>query len=308
MTRVLIDPEGVERAARVLDHVADEYHGLARELRAFPRLPGPLGGWVDAECGRVAGGLNAHAATLNTIAGRLRERARGARMADADGGRDRQGKLPDRFPHWPLRPPPLQPGPADAGSSPEDFLHWLTEEIAVAPAPGGFGLAPGLMKATTSAGGTDAAKVVLGLLILVGALVVGGGLVEMSQSQPQDSSDAKPESVPSAADSSTRCTPQPTFDPDPLSRYRQQLDPATLDAARRELRGEVVARKPDGTPFDHVGKVKDAQRGLKNTIARMQMELRNQNCSPAQLAAARRTLSEASRLLDYSEKYVPPGS
>ena len=229
-------------------------------------------------------------------------------MAGAADGRDRRGKLPDRLPHWPVRPPPLQPRPAEAAPSPEDLLQWLREQVAVTPLPGRFGLAPRFMRATTSRGGTDAAIVLIGLLIMVGALVVGGGLVEMSQSQPQDSSKSKPQSVPTEADTSTRCTPQPTFDSDPLSRYRQQLDPATLDAARRELRGEVVARKPDGTPYDHVGKVKDAQRGLKNTIAEMQKELRKPSCSPAQQVAAQRTLSEASRLLDYSEKYVPPGS
>src|SRR5262249_41242473 len=121
MTRVLIDPDGLERTARVLDHAADEYHGLARELHALPSLPGPIGGWVDAERGGVAGGLDAQAGTLRSIAGGLRERAREARMADAVDARDRRGKLPDRLPHWPLRPPPLQRRPAEA-SSPEDFL------------------------------------------------------------------------------------------------------------------------------------------------------------------------------------------
>ena len=308
MTRVLIDPDGLERTARVLDHVADEYHGLARELHAFPSLPAPIGGWVDAERGRVAGGLNAQAGALHSIAGRLRERAREARMAGAADGRDRGGKLPDRLPHWPVRPPPLQPRPAEAAASPEDFLQWLREQVAVTPMPGRFGLAPGFMRATTSRGGTDAAIVLLGLLIMVGALVVGGGLVEMSQSQSQDSSNTKPESVPPAADAGVKCTPQTAVDPDPLANYRKDLDRATLDAARRELRGEVVARKPDGTPFDHVGKVKDVQKGLKNTIARMQARLRQPSCSPVQRAEAERIISEASRLLDYSEKYVPSGS
>lgn len=306
MTRVLIDPEGLERTARVLDHAADGYHGLARELQAFPSLPGPVGPWVDAERGRVAGGLDVQAGALRSIAGRLRERAREARMADAADGRDRRDKLPDRHPRWPLRPPPLQRRPAEA-SSPEYFLHWLREQVAVTPVPGRFSLAPRVMRATTSRGGTDPGAVLLGLLIMVGALVVGG-LVEMSQNRPQDSSQSKPESVPTAADAGARCTPQTTFDPDPLANYRKDLDRATLDAARRELRGEVVARKPDGTPYDHVGKVKELQKGLKNTIARMQARLKQPACSPAQRAEAERIISEASRLLDYSEKYVPSGS
>jgi len=130
----------------------------------------------------------------------------------------------------------------------------------------------------------------------------------MNQSQPQDSSQSKPESIPTAADAGAKCTPQTTFDPDPLANYRKDLDRATLDAARRELRGEVVARKPDGTPYDHVGKVKELQKGLKNTIARMQVRLSQPGCSPAQRAEAERIIAEASRLLDYSEKYVPSGS
>lgn len=306
MTRVLIDPDGLERTARVLDHAADEYHGLARELHALPGLPGPIGAWVDAERGRVAGGLDAQAGALRSIAGRLRNRAREARMAGAADGRDRRVKLPDRLPHWPLRPPPLQRRPAEASSS-KDFLHWLREQVVVTPVAGRFSLAPRFMKATTSRGGNDPGMVLLGLLIMVGALVVGG-LAEMSQNKPQDSSQSRPESIPTAADTGPRCTPQTTFDPDPLANYRKDLDRATLDAARRELRGEVVARKPDGTPYDHVGKVKELQKGLKNTIARMQVRLSQPSCSPAQRAEAERIIAEASRLLDYSEKYVPSGS
>lgn len=308
MTRILVDPDALERAARVLDHVADEYHGLARELHAFPSLPGPIGGWIDAERGRVAGGLDAQAGALHSTATRLRQRAQEARMADAADGRDRRGRLPDRLPHWPLRPPPLPPRPAEAASSPEDFLHWLREQVAVTPMPGRFGLALHSMNSTTSGDRPGLWAALLGLLILVGALLARSGFVQLSQSQPQDSSESKPESVPTAVDTSTRCTPQPTFDPDPLRNYKKDLNPETLDAARRELRGEVVKLKPDGIPYDHVRKVKNIQKGLKNTIANMQKVLRMQSCSPAQRAEVERIISEASRLLDYSEKFVPPGS
>jgi hypothetical protein len=305
MTRVLIDPDGLERTARVLDHVADEYHGLARELHAFPNLPGPIGGWVDAERGRVAGGLDAQAGTLHTIAGRLRARAREARLADAADGHDARPRLPGRRPHWPLHPPlPLQSQQSEGQLSPADFLHWLRDQLVVTPIPGRPGLTLG---SASDVGGSEGAgaAVGLGFLLLAAAALA---IYEMSQSQPQDSSQSKAESVPTAADTGARCTPQPTFDPDPLSGYRQQLDPATLDAARRELRGEVVARKPDGTPYDHVGKVRKAQEGLKNTIATMRGRLMYSSCSSAQRAEAQRVLSEASRLLDYSEKYVPSGS
>ncbi len=305
MTRVLIDPDGLERTARVLDHVADEYHGLARELHAFPNLPGPIGSWVDAERGRVAGGLNAQAGTLRTIAGRLRARAREARLADAADDHDARARLPARRPHWPLHPPlPLQPQQSEGQLSPTDFLHWLREQVVVTPIPGHPGLTLG---SASDVGGSEGAGavVVVGFLLLAAAVVA---IYEMSQSQPQDSSQSKPESVPTPAETGARCTPQPTFDPDPLSNYKKDLDRPTLEAAQRELRGEVVKLKSDGTPYDHVGKVKDIQRGLKNTIAKMQAELRKPSCSPAQRAQAQRVISEASRLLDYSEKYVPSGS
>uniref|UniRef100_UPI002455AA06 polymorphic toxin type 28 domain-containing protein n=1 Tax=Nocardia brasiliensis TaxID=37326 RepID=UPI002455AA06 len=45
---------------------------------------------------------------------------------------------------------------------------------------------------------------------------------------------------------------------------KEHLTERDLDAARRELNGEVVARKPDGTPWYHVREVRDAQNGLVN--------------------------------------------
>jgi len=303
MTRVLIDPDGLERTARVLDHVADEYLGLARQLHAFASLRGPVGAWLDAELGRVAAGLGAQAGTLRSIAARLRDRARDARLAGAPDGEEGRRRLPPLPPHvpWTL---PLEPQQQEPGS-PEQFLLWLRGRFIVSPSQGRLSLTLGFANSAAKPAASGAAGALLGFLILVGVLV---GVVEMSQNPPQDSSQSRPESGPTAADTGARCTPQPPFDPDPLANYRQQLDPATLDAARRELRGEVVARKPDGTPYNHVGKVKDAQRGLKNTIAAMEKDLSSPGCSPAQRAQAQRIISEASRLLDYSEKYVPPGS
>ncbi len=104
MTQVLIDPGGLERVAQVLDHVAGEYHTLARELRGLPRAVGPLGGWVEAETGWVAGGLDAQAGSLQETAARLRRRAREARVADAVDTR-RRPPFPGSPPRWPfLRP------------------------------------------------------------------------------------------------------------------------------------------------------------------------------------------------------------
>ena len=78
-----------------------------------------------------------------------------------------------------------------------------------------------------------------------------------------------------------------------------------LTAAQRELNGEVVARKGDGTPFDHVKEVQDAQAGLINMIERAQRMLNNSSLGDDQRSIIEADLSRASRLLDYTEKYVP---
>jgi RHS repeat-associated protein len=92
----------------------------------------------------------------------------------------------------------------------------------------------------------------------------------------------------------------------PTDRYKSQLTNRNLDAARRELNNEVVARKPDGSPYDHVTKVRNAMRGLRNRID----EINNKLGSPsAQLSDAERSsltseLGEASRLLDHAKNFL----
>jgi hypothetical protein len=46
-------------------------------------------------------------------------------------------------------------------------------------------------------------------------------------------------------------------------------------AARREAAGEVVARKANGTPFDHIQDLQQAYRGLENVRAALEAEIRN---------------------------------
>jgi hypothetical protein len=90
-------------------------------------------------------------------------------------------------------------------------------------------------------------------------------------------------------------------------RLKEHLTEKDLDAARRELNGEVVARKADGTPWDHVDEVQNAQRGLVNRINQLNRQLGDSRLSDADRAAAQSELSEASRLLDHSEGFVPRG-
>jgi hypothetical protein len=96
-------------------------------------------------------------------------------------------------------------------------------------------------------------------------------------------------------------------DPDPTKtdRLKEHLTDRDLDAARRELDGEVVATKSDGTPWDHVDEVQNAQRGLVNRISQLKRQLGDSRISDADRSSINSELSEASKLLDYSEQFVP---
>lgn len=87
-------------------------------------------------------------------------------------------------------------------------------------------------------------------------------------------------------------------------RLKEHLTEKDLDAARRELNGEVVATKPNGQPWDHVDEVRNAQRGLVNRVNQLKRQLGDSRISDADRGALQSELSEASRLLDHSEQYV----
>jgi hypothetical protein len=81
-----------------------------------------------------------------------------------------------------------------------------------------------------------------------------------------------------------------------------------LDAARRELDGETVATKASGEPWDHVSEVEQAQRRLLKIMNRISSNLCNADLSVAQKRLLVYQYGQASRLLDYSERFVPrPG-
>lgn len=90
-------------------------------------------------------------------------------------------------------------------------------------------------------------------------------------------------------------------------RIKEHLTDRDLNAAQRELDGEVVARKPDGTPWDHVTEVREAQQGLVRQLARLKSQLGDTRLSAEMRETVQAELSEASRLLDYSRRFVPRG-
>ncbi len=91
----------------------------------------------------------------------------------------------------------------------------------------------------------------------------------------------------------------------PTDRLKEQVDDPTLEAARREMQGEVVARRSDGQPYDHVTKVRQGQRGLVNRIIELQRGLGDTRTTESERRALDAELSEASRLLDHTEESVP---
>lgn len=93
----------------------------------------------------------------------------------------------------------------------------------------------------------------------------------------------------------------------PTDRYKENLDQRTLDAARRELRGETVRLKSGGDAYDHITKVREAQRGLLNRIEAITKRLGSpsQNTPANVIEGLKKELGDASRLLDYSRKFVP---
>ncbi|MER6687528.1 polymorphic toxin type 28 domain-containing protein, partial [Streptomyces olivaceoviridis] len=60
---------------------------------------------------------------------------------------------------------------------------------------------------------------------------------------------------------------------DPLGDVNSQPNHNHYDAARREASGEVVARKSDGTPFDHIAELKQARDGLDRARRVLEREI-----------------------------------
>jgi RHS repeat-associated protein len=62
---------------------------------------------------------------------------------------------------------------------------------------------------------------------------------------------------------------------DPIGSINSQPNHNHYSAARREANGEVVARKPDGTPYDHITDLKQARNGLESIRRILENELRS---------------------------------
>lgn len=139
--------------------------------------------------------------------------------------------------------------------------------------------------------------------LTAGAALAGAGTISLAQHATSDSKVNPLEARTDEATPGSQGTPGTKTD-----RCKEHLTERDLDAARRELNGETVASKGDGTPWDHVAEVRDAQRGLINRIDQLKRMLSDSRVSDDARSAAQAELSEASRLLDYSRQFVPAGT
>ena len=62
---------------------------------------------------------------------------------------------------------------------------------------------------------------------------------------------------------------------DPLGDINSRTGHNHYDAARREARGEVVARKQNGDPFSHISDLQQAYNGLQNVRKALEAEKDN---------------------------------
>jgi len=77
-----------------------------------------------------------------------------------------------------------------------------------------------------------------------------------------------------------------------------------IQAALREARGEVVALRSDGKPFDHIKELREAAAGLKNDLVKTKELLGSGKLDDAATDAAQRALSEGSKLLDVANNVL----
>jgi hypothetical protein len=135
--------------------------------------------------------------------------------------------------------------------------------------------------------------------VATAGVVVGAGVTGTAATSLMRHAAAEDAVSPVSGSSPARSVPRKT------DRLKEHLTEKDLDAARRELNGEVVATKSTGQPWDHVDEVQNAQRGLVRRIDQLKRLLGDTRGSEADKAAYREELSEASRLLDHSEQFVP---
>jgi hypothetical protein len=101
-------------------------------------------------------------------------------------------------------------------------------------------------------------------------------------------------------------TPTDSYKAQLFERAGKPKSQSTVHGAQMELKGgQTEAAIKHGRAYDHITKVRNAQQGLLNRIAAIKRSLSNSNLSQAEIQALVDELSEASKLLDATEGFVP---
>jgi RHS repeat-associated protein len=89
-----------------------------------------------------------------------------------------------------------------------------------------------------------------------------------------------------------------------VSNRSKTLESRHYDAALREARGEVVARRTGGTSYDHINDVREQAAGLRKDIQDIKRLMGNDKLTSGQRVVLQETLSNASRMLDQAERVL----
>lgn len=93
--------------------------------------------------------------------------------------------------------------------------------------------------------------------------------------------------------------------PQLLERRGKTKDKSALNGAKSELKGvQIDLAVERGVTYNHIEKVQNAQRGLRNRIIKINNILSFVGLSAAERQALEAELSKASKLLDYTKKFV----
>jgi RHS repeat-associated protein len=88
-------------------------------------------------------------------------------------------------------------------------------------------------------------------------------------------------------------------------RLKQHVTPKDIRGAQRDIAGNPVPGSPDGDDWQHEKEVREAQRGLVKRVEAIKKRLNDTRLGPAERDELTAELGEASRLLDWTEKFVP---
>ena len=258
MSRIVVDPDGLDRVARQLAQAGADLEDTAHQLAMLgPALPAALSGAYGAASWPIQRSLAVEGAAITRLAAELRMVRRAVELAER-GGFDPRLAI-DWSRDWRRRPP--VPPPASGGGhvpTDEEILRSLRQRFGwqLAARPGGLlqlqlstAAAVRPRQGTGSGTGAVAAAVIVLGLLLAAAGAAGGGTDTSTSSRP----------------------PGPDCDAGGHGRdvdlaKKVLLDPAHIDAVKRESQGHVVHLKADGRPSDHVTEYRQEQDRVRNRI------------------------------------------